>query len=92
MGGQFYWLSSARPVTGPFAFSPDLQAWIRNESLQPDWLRVGTDIVGGTTPPTFNASFSLTGVPEPSSFLLIGLGAAGLAGRLVIRRNRKTFA
>lgn len=27
----------------------------------PDWLRVGTDIVGGATPPTFNAAFSLSG-------------------------------
>ncbi len=38
--------------------------------LDPDWLRVGTDIVGGLTPPTFNFSFSLTGsVPHPIPFL-----------------------
>ncbi len=80
-GGQFYWLSAPRPVTGSFAFTPDLQTWIRNQALDPDWLRVGTDIVGGTTPPTFNASFSLNGVPEPSSVLLFALGAVGLAGR-----------
>jgi hypothetical protein len=27
----------------------------------PDWLRIGTDIIGGATPPTFNMAFSLTG-------------------------------
>jgi hypothetical protein len=65
-GGQFFWLSAPRPNTLT-PFNPDLQAWIRNTNLQPDWLRVGTDIVGGTSPPTFNASFSLTG--EPISLL-----------------------
>ena len=30
--------------------------------LDPDWLRIGTDIVGGTPAPTFNAAFSLTGI------------------------------
>jgi hypothetical protein len=35
-----------------------LQQWVRNANLDPDWLRVGTDIVGGTT---FNGSFSLLG-------------------------------
>jgi hypothetical protein len=50
--GNFLWLSAAAPV------APDLQTWIRNENLAPDWLRVGTDIIGQGT---FNASFSLTG-------------------------------
>lgn len=60
--GDFYWLSSSRPIVAPGTpFAPDLQAWIRNENLAPDWLRVGTDIVGGATPPTFNGSFSLAG-------------------------------
>jgi len=36
--------------------------WIRNADLDPDWLRVGTDIVGGTT---FNGSFSLSGETIP---------------------------
>jgi hypothetical protein len=53
--GDFLWLSAPRD---PPPFSGDLQAWIRNSELDPDWLRVGTDIVGGTT---FNASFSLLG-------------------------------
>jgi hypothetical protein len=35
--------------------------WIRNADLDPDWLRVGTDIVGGSPPPTFNGTFSLWG-------------------------------
>ena len=65
-GGEFFWLSAPRPNTLT-PFNPDLQAWMRNASLDPDWLRVGTDIVGGASPPTFNASFSLTG--EPISLL-----------------------
>jgi hypothetical protein len=80
-GGEFYWLSSARPIVSPGTPFPagvtDLQAWIRNEPLQPDWLRVGTDIVGGTTPPTFNGTFTLSGnaVPEPSSLVMAGTAA-----------------
>jgi hypothetical protein len=45
----------------------DLQAWIRNSDLQPDWLRIGTDIIGGTTPPTFNMAVSLTGETVPQA-------------------------
>jgi hypothetical protein len=52
---QFLWLSAA----GPTVFTGDLQAWIRNTLLDPDWLRVGTDIVGGGN--AFNGSFSLSG-------------------------------
>ena len=80
-GGSFYWLSTARPIVSGLPFAPDLQAWTRDEMLDPDWLRVGTDIVGGTTPPTFNMAFSLVGtaVPEPSTlgFCLVALGALG---------------
>ena len=60
--GNFYWLSAPKPIVAPGTpFSPDLQAWIRKASLDPDWLRVGTDIVGGAPAPTFNATFSLSG-------------------------------
>lgn len=60
--GTFLWLSAPKPIVAPgTAFSPDLQSWIRNANLDPDWLRVGTDIVGGATPPTYNAVFSLGG-------------------------------
>jgi hypothetical protein len=49
--GDFFWLSGTRPIVAPGTpFPPgftDLQAWIRNANLEPDWLRVGTDIVGG---------------------------------------------
>jgi hypothetical protein len=82
----FLWLSGPRPLTvTPFA--PDLQSWIRDANLDPDWLRIGTDIVGGTTPPMFNAAFSITGVnlPEPSSLVLLGIG--GCAGLIVHARN-----
>jgi hypothetical protein len=38
---------------------PDLQTWMRDDpGLAPDWLRIGADIIGGTT---FNGSFSLSG-------------------------------
>jgi putative Ig domain-containing protein len=63
--GDFFWLSASRPIVQPGTPFPtgsaDLQSWIRNSDLDPDWLRVGTDIVGGSTPPTFNATFSLSG-------------------------------
>ena len=80
--GNFYWLSAPRPIVSPGtpfpAGSTDLQAWIRNADLSPDWLRVGTDIVGGGTPPTFNMAFTLDGtVPEPASITLLLLAAIG---------------
>jgi hypothetical protein len=80
-GGSFYWLSAERPIVTGVPTVPDLQAWTRDEMLDPDWLRVGTDIVGGGIPPTFNMAFSLAGtaVPEPSTlgFCLAALGALG---------------
>lgn len=69
-GGEFLYLSAPRPMVSPPAtpINPDLQAWIRNANLAPDWLRIGTDIidVAGATAPTFNMTFSLSGntIPE----------------------------
>jgi hypothetical protein len=80
--GDFYWLSAPKPIVAPGTPFPagftDLQEWVRNENLAPDWLRVGADIVGGNTAPTFNATFSLSGqvVPEPPGLLLLGVGLA----------------
>jgi hypothetical protein len=74
--GDFLWLSAPKPIVAPGTpFNPDLQSWIRNDpTLAPDWLRIGTDIVGGTPATTFNAAFSLSGetitaVPEPSTMM-----------------------
>jgi len=81
-GNNFYWLSAPRPIVSPGTPFPggstDLQAWIRDENLAPDWLRVGTDIVGTGA---FNMTFSLTGqeVPEPSTCILLGSALIGLA-------------
>jgi len=96
-GGQFYWLSADRPIVAPGTpFPPgvtDLQSWTRDANLDPDWLRIGQDIVGGSPFPTFNAAFSLDGVasPLPGALPLFatGLGALGLLGW---RRKRKSAA
>jgi hypothetical protein len=67
-GGNFLYLSAPRPIVAPGTPIPgDLQAWIRNSNLSPDWLRIGTDIIGGATPPTFNMTFSLTGAALQSA-------------------------
>jgi PEP-CTERM motif len=82
-GGDFYWLSAPKPIVNPGTpFPPgstDLQSWTRDAALDPDWLRVGTDI---THQGPFNAAFSLTGtvaaVPEPESYALMLAGFAAL--------------
>jgi hypothetical protein len=88
-GGTFYWLSASRPISGPGTtpITPDLQEWTRDQFLDPDWLRVGTDIVGPPTSPMFNAAFSLDGtvVPEPST-ILPGAGGLLLLGGLAARK------
>jgi hypothetical protein len=95
--GDFLWLSAPRPIVAPGTpFPPgftDLQEWTRDAMLDPDWLRVGTDIVGGTPAPTFNAAFSLSGstIPEPSTWAMMLLGFAGL-GYAGWRRARQVRA
>jgi hypothetical protein len=60
--GNFLWLSAPKPNPPP----GDLQSWIRNDNLAPDWLRIGTDI---THQGPFNASFSLSGVMDAVSII-----------------------
>lgn len=84
--GSFYWLSSLRPTEAPGTpFSPDFEGWTRDAALAPDWLRVGSDIVYGNPPPTFNFAFTLDGqtvdaVPEPSMLALLAVAALGAGG------------
>jgi hypothetical protein len=67
--GDFLYLSAPKLIPAPI----DLQAWVRNSNLAPDWLRIGTDIVGGAPAPTFNMAFSLAGETVP------GAGTPGVA-------------
>jgi PEP-CTERM motif len=99
--GAFLWLSAARPIAASGTpFPPgvtDLQSWTRDESeagIDPDWLRVGTDIVGGTPAPTFNAAFSVSGttIPEPSTWAMMLLGFAGLSFAGYRQARRATAA
>ena len=68
-GGSFLYLSAPRPIVPPgTGFVGELQAWIRNSDLKPDWLRIGTDIIDNGNPaPTFNMTFSLKGETIPGA-------------------------
>ena len=90
---HFLWLSAPKPIVpnpGTPIF-PDLQSWIRNDELAPDWLRIGTDIVGSGA---FNGTFSLDGTARVQAPALGHLGLAVLAVLLVggvpivLRRRR----
>ena len=88
--GTFLWLSAPKPITGGTGpFTGDLQAWIRDTNLAPDWLRVGTDI---THQGPFNGSFELSGevaaVPEPHTYALMLAGLFSI-GVIMRRRGRR---
>jgi hypothetical protein len=92
--GDFFWLSAPKPIVPPGTPFPagatDLQTWIRNSDLDPDWSRIGTDI---THEGPFNAAFSLAGdlepVPEPTTLLLLGTTMAGLGFTARLRQRRQ---
>jgi hypothetical protein len=88
---DFLWLSAPKPITAPGTpFTPDLQSWMRFEpGLAPDWLRIGTDIIGGQT---FNASFTLSGQVVPLT--ITGLSQNSVAegsGDLTLTVNGNNF-
>jgi hypothetical protein len=94
--GDFLWLSAPRPIVPPGTpFPPgftDLQSWTRDEGIDPDWLRIGTDIVGIGT---FNAAFVLNGVSVPGP--TAGAGVPGLLAAcsgliFLVRRRRQLNA
>ena len=88
--GDFFWLSAPKPITAPGTpFSPDRQSWIRNGDLDPDWLRIGADIVGGNPAPAFNASFSLSGTVADSSSTA-GLLVVAFVGFLCCTRQLRS--
>jgi hypothetical protein len=68
VSGGFLFLSAPKPIVSPGTPFPagftDLQSWIRNEKLKPDWSRIGTDI---THQGPFNAAFSLAGDTIPGA-------------------------
>ena len=87
---NFFWLSATRPLVPPSTvFAPDLQSWIRNANLDPDWLRIGADIVGPNpaTAPTFNGAFSLTGLVVPDSGTTAVLLSVATVALFYLRRR-----
>jgi hypothetical protein len=90
-GAHFLMLSAPRPIVPPGTpFAPDLQAWERdNPGTAPDWLRIGTDIIGGTT---FNESFSLTGQNFPLQISSLSQNAAAEgSGDVTLTVNGSNF-
>jgi len=98
--GDFFWLSAPKPILPPGTPFPsgftDLQSWTRDDSdggIAPDWLRVGTDIVGGNPAPQFNAAFVLNGEIVPGPIVGAGLPGLILAGGGLLgwwRRRQRT--
>jgi hypothetical protein len=96
-GASFFWLSTLG--NQPPLFTGDLQAWIRDANLDPDWLRIGTDIIDGSPAPTFDMAFSVTGatptaapppqqIPTLSGWVMFMLAVfLALIGATMLRRK-----
>jgi hypothetical protein len=93
-GADFLWLSAPKPIVPPGtpfpSGVPDLQSWMRDDPpLAPDWLRIGTDIIGGTT---FNATFSVAGNTVPPKITSLSQTSAAEGGaNLTITINGNNF-
>jgi hypothetical protein len=93
-GADFLWLSAPRPIVPPGTPFPagttDLQSWMRDgPGIAPDWLRIGADIIGGTT---FNGSFSLSGhTVRPEITSLSQTSAAEGSADLTLTINGSNF-
>src|SRR5262249_38279930 len=93
-GADFLWLSAPKPIAPPATPFPagvaDLQTWMRDDPpLAPDWLRIGTDIIGGAA---FNASFSLSGETVPPKIISLSRASAPVGSPdLTITINGSNF-
>ncbi len=74
-GGRLYTFQPGPGITSFSVFAPVLDPWSGNPHPNPAW---------GVA----KVSFTLTHAPEPSSLVLAGLGALGLAARFGRRRTR----
>ena len=93
LGAMVACLLAAPAHSDPLLFSTaDLHSWIHSVNLNPDWLRIGTDIIGPQqqrdAAPTSDSVLSLSAqaIPEPATLLLLGAGLVILWWGLKRRR------
>jgi len=107
-GGDFLYLSAPKPIVAPgTAIAGDFQAWIRNSKLSPDWLRIGTDIIGSDAPPfSLSGAFlqsagtpgqpdchdvTISGLAEQSGSIPAAESALGFSGVKVLQDSFRAF-
>ncbi len=92
--GELYWLDiSATPVNGTWGWktsrSPHYEDSAVWAPLDPAFPGFNWQELRGPTGLPLDLAFVITSVPEPSSLILVGLGAAGLFGLAILGRRRK---